>query len=196
MMPGACEAGHAKRIASGSVFGVGRFMKRADNSGSVCTFTSGAAASSRASSMAKKPAYSAVRVSQEAGWDKPEAVVNARRALRLVALVLRYAAICHDKKDIAQARECIALARPYLVRYCDLAGDTGLGSAADTLRSVSAEVVDAVVCYHRGDGNGARKAVARATNHFDRFLELKGWDKDRKLLAEFFGGEASGETRH
>jgi hypothetical protein len=106
--------------------------------------------------------------------DKPEKITSPRLALAHVTVELGAACECHDLEGYDEAIRETAFAALDLARYRELRDQTDTPDAENELNSCGARLAEANTAYLSSNYQGARRALALASAHLDRYLQDLG----------------------
>lgn len=103
--------------------------------------------------------------------DKPEKITSPRLALAHVTVELGAACEYHDLEGHDEAIRETAFAALDLARYRELRDQAVTPEAEGELQSCADRLAEANAAYRSSDYQAARKALALASVHLDRYLQ-------------------------
>ena len=106
--------------------------------------------------------------------DKPEKITSPRLALAHVTIALGAACEYHDLEGYDDAIREAAFAQLDLARYRDIRDQADTAEAESELQSCGDRIAEANSAYRSSDYQAARKGLALASAHLDRYLEGLG----------------------
>ena len=130
--------------------------------------------------------------------DKPKKITSPRLALAHVTIALGAACEYHDLEGYDDAIRETAFAALDLARYRELSGSTEAAEAESELQRCGDHLEGANAAYRASDLQGARKALALASGHLNRYLQALGpsvADLQEDLLP-LITDPGSGESQH
>jgi len=106
--------------------------------------------------------------------DKPEKITSPRLALAHVTIALGAACEYHDLEGYDDAIREAAFAQLDLARYRDIRDQADTAEAESELQYCGTCLDEANTAYVSSDYQGARRALALASVHLDRYLQILG----------------------
>ena len=106
--------------------------------------------------------------------DNPEKITNPRLALARVTIALGAACEYHDLEGYEDAIREAAFAKLDFARYREIRDQADTTEAERQLQACGDCIVEANTKYVSSDYQGARKALALASEHLNRYLQALG----------------------
>jgi hypothetical protein len=130
--------------------------------------------------------------------DKPKKVTSSRLALAHVTIALGAACEYHDLEGYEDAIREAAFAELDLGRYREIRDQADTAQAESQLQSCGDRIAEANSAYLSSDYQAARKALALASAHLDRYLEGLGsqFTDLREDLLPLISNPGSDQSQH